>query len=158
MRVSIFTLISHKFRWTSHVYLLCVFVVHKSNIKFYRNPFSERDKLSAESKNPNLETLRLKIVKSMLAEFPELRIQISKSIMIEPLKTKPDLGDGPSQFNDYLSSIANNSRNYHLGKSRNSSNSKNSEESGSIKQTPTWAKLAMASTNNKTNDKYYVFK
>jgi hypothetical protein len=82
----------------------------------------------------DVNSIRLKIVKSMLAEFPELKVQITKSILIEPNSVIRNVEEKKVSLKEYL-------------------NSKNQ------KSIPDWAKLAIASKKKNKNVKdYYVFK
>lgn len=101
----------------------------------------------------DLNEVRYKIIKSMLTEFPELKIQLTKSVLIEAKKSaKHDLEEEAS-LSDYLYKIAKNSMDQQKSSNQGSRlGLEDSEDSLSD-----WAKLAMASKNNKGNGKYYFF-
>jgi hypothetical protein len=82
----------------------------------------------------NLDEIRLKIIKNMLAEFPELRIQITESMQIIPNKSTQETPKQKRTLKEYLN---------------------NSE----IDSVPDWAKLAIASRKrNKKENRFYIFK
>jgi hypothetical protein len=81
----------------------------------------------------NIDKIRLKIIKHRLAEFPELRIQISESMQIIPKKSTQEAPKKKRTLQEYLN---------------------NKEDS-----VPDWAKLAIASRKrNKRENRFYIFK
>jgi LPS O-antigen subunit length determinant protein (WzzB/FepE family) len=94
----------------------------------------------------DLGDVRLNIIKRMLAEFPELKVQITKEIHIEGIQ---------GNIRNYINDVAQNS------------NSQRQHSSYTIKQKdkvkrndslPLWVKLNAASMKRSKNGKYYVFK
>ena len=96
-----------------------------------------------------LGNVRFQIVKSMLAEFPELKIIITKEILIEGVQPKQKMS-----LTDYLSGIGEKSRDYNQQKSKKNYQT-NHQERESI---PIWAKFSMATIRQDADSKYYVFK
>ena len=87
----------------------------------------------------DLDNIRLKIVKNMLAEFPDLKIKISKEINIQGLK----LGDN---LKEYFS--INNQNRQGVNPKR--------YETGSFSL---WSKFSMATQKRiSKSSRYYVFK
>ena len=81
-----------------------------------------------------LNDLRLKIIKSMLAEFPDLKIQITKNILIEPKQQNQKTEEKKVTLKEYLKTTSKDS-------------------------VPDWAKLAIASgKRRKRKEGYYFFK
>jgi hypothetical protein len=94
----------------------------------------------------NIGEIRLQIIKSMLAEFPELKVQIRKEIHIQPLNSNMDK---KIFLRDNLASVAYNSKNHF---------SKKAGDNERTTPVPLWAKLALATSKKEKNGRYYVFK
>ena len=101
----------------------------------------------------DLGNIRLEIIKSMLAEFPDLRIKITKEILIEGINSS----EGQFPLKDYLTNIANESRTYY-----HQSSKEIYRQSNKRKQTrdsvPLWAKFSMATVKQDSDGRYYFFK
>jgi predicted sulfurtransferase len=97
----------------------------------------------------DLNNVRFQIVKSMLAEFPKLKIRIRKEIIIESLNSKEGI---PIQ--NYLARVIENSkRQYERVSMRNDMHR---TQKSSV---PLWATLPMSSIKKNQKGKgYYVFK
>jgi hypothetical protein len=96
-----------------------------------------------------LSNVRFQIVKSMLLEFPELNIIITKEILIEGVKPEQKIS-----LTDYLSGPGEKSILHNQQKSKNNYQT-NHQERESI---PIWAKFSMATIKQDADSKYYVFK
>lgn len=103
----------------------------------------------------DLSDVRFKIIKSMFAEFPELKIQITKEIFIEGLDPKER--QGRSLLGNHLATIATNSR-LQREQSFSEKNLKKDDRNSPGESVPLWAKFAMASSKKGSDGKYYVFK
>jgi hypothetical protein len=94
------------------------------------------------SENPeiaDLSNIRLKIIKNMLAEFPDLKVRISKEINIEGLN------------------LSDNLKNYFLASTRNSK--RLNPERYETESFTLWSKFSMATQNRSSkSSRYYVFK
>lgn len=96
-----------------------------------------------------LGNVRFQIVKSMLAEFPELKIIITKEILIE--------GVNPEQkrsLTDYLSGKGEKSRYYNQQKPKKNYQTDHQEK----ESIPGWVKFSRATIRHDSDNKYYVFR
>ena len=100
----------------------------------------------------DLDNVRFQIVKNMIAEFPELKIQITKEILVEGIQQ-----NAPKDLKEYLSETSNSSR--HHWKVSQEDHMTTHPRRYETKTFDLWAKFNMATQkNNSRTDRYYVFR